>query len=291
MTVAPATCETVYQLNGANLGPFATGFPYEDQADVAVFVDMATGPIQLSIGVGYTLVATGGDSLANGGAVTLAAGVLGALPSWPTGSRIILDRATPEDQEAALGEASAFQPTDYEAALDHLARQVQDLKMLFGRTISGDPGDVFAALPPAATRAGFLLGFDGSGDPTPVQSQAALFPVTAQRATIAPIAGVVTIDLRVATFVEIDVNQNITSIVLQNIPTGLWRAFLKFVVGGAGGYVFEPGSWPLAWAKAGGGAAPTLSRNVGAIDFFNVFGFGADGPYLVSGGQNYVSGM
>ncbi len=158
MTVTPTPTLSVYALAGTNLGPFAVGFPYEQPSDVAVWVDMGAGAVLLAVGVGYTLAAA--DPLLAGGYLTLLAAALKGHATWPPGSTLAMRRQTEADQPLAESGFSAFDPVAYEAALDHVERQVQDIFGLVPNALRGGPGDEFAPLPPAAQRAGGLLGFD-----------------------------------------------------------------------------------------------------------------------------------
>lgn len=163
MSIAPAIPSTLYALLGANLGPFATVWPYEVPTDVQVYVDdgQPGGPILLSSGVDYTLVGVG--SIAGGGSVTLMADLLTG-GAWPAGSRLVLQRGTALDQPSAFGEVQGFSPAACEAAIDHLDRQIQDLKAQLKSTVSYRVSEVPAALPTRQARAGKLAVWDIVGD-------------------------------------------------------------------------------------------------------------------------------
>lgn len=159
MTVAPVTTETVYDLIGAALGPFATVWDYETAADVGVWLDngpLSTGRALLTSGAQYTLV--------DGVGVTLDPSLLTG-GAWPAGAVLTLARTTAVDQPSGFGEAARFSPSDNEAAIDHLAREIQDLRTLADRSIKLYPGDSDYSLPLAASRANLFLGFDGTGAP------------------------------------------------------------------------------------------------------------------------------
>ena len=144
MTVAPVIPVTALALTGSDLGPFQTSFPFEQSSDVevAIYTPDATGALytaqDLALNYDYTMLAPA--PLDNGGQVTLNA----ALPpsgGWPSGALIRMVRHTVTGQATALGDQVGFQPSSYEAALDHLARQVQD-------------ADGEATAPPPATTGG-----------------------------------------------------------------------------------------------------------------------------------------
>lgn len=160
MTTLSAFPETVYSLTGATLGPFSTVFPFEDAGDLQVWLDTGAGPQKLGP-LGYTVLAA--SPLVAGGTVTLAVATLGGLMAWPAGSTVALIRATDTDQAAALGEAIGFQPSIFEAALDHLERQIQDQVPLQSRTLRVPPGESIGTLPPLAARVGFAA-WDGAGN-------------------------------------------------------------------------------------------------------------------------------
>ena len=162
MTVAAQNTETVYNLIAANLGPFASGWTCEDLSQVHVWLDVGAGPALLGAGL-YTVA--GSSPLTAGLSVTLNGANLPAGGSWAAGSRVILQRVTPSTQPAALGEAVGFSPSAYEAALDHLQRQIQELQTALMRVIAGFPGDVMTALPAAEIRETGYLIFDSLGNP------------------------------------------------------------------------------------------------------------------------------
>jgi len=162
LTVAAVVTQSAYALAGTNLGPFATVFPYEQPSDVEVW--LFTGAAWTAVeGADFTLAATGGDSLANGGTVTLNPALLPGAGAWVAGSAVALVRATSADQPSAFGEAMGFSPAASEAALDHVARQAQDLTTLRGGAVLASPGEIGFYLPPGATRANKLAWFDPDG--------------------------------------------------------------------------------------------------------------------------------
>lgn len=81
---------------------------------------------------------------------------------------------------------------------------------------------------------------------------------------VAPVAGVVTIDRKKGQSVRVNVNADITSIVITNYPpTGTWgRTIIKLVYGGA----FAVGGWDAQIKWGNGGVAPTPTGIGGAWD-------------------------
>lgn len=167
MTVPAQNTETVYMLAGAALGPFNSGWTCEDLTQVAVSLDSGAGPVLLGPTL-YTVA--GGAPLTGGVNVTLGAGNLPVSGAWAAGSSVTLTRAIPLTQPSALGQSPTFSPSNYETSLDHVARQVQDVKTALGRVLSYPPGQYPGALPPAESLKGLFLGFDATtGLPQPQQ--------------------------------------------------------------------------------------------------------------------------
>lgn len=163
MTTPAQVTETAYALTGSNLGPFSTAWFYEADSDVVVTVDLGSGPTKLTSGVGYTLTDSGSGSLVGGGSVTLSSSLL-VNGAWPANSFLYLTRAVAGGQPSPFGEAAQFSPQVYEQAMDHIARQVQELKALALRVLALRPGETPAVLPDATERALQLLGFDAGGN-------------------------------------------------------------------------------------------------------------------------------
>lgn len=169
MTVAAANVETAYALTASNLGPFSTVWPYEAQSDVVVWLDTGSGPVALASGSAYSQTDSGAGCLVGGGTVTLSSSLL-TSGVWTAGAVLYLTRGVAGGQPSAFGETGSFSPAANESAIDHLARQIQELKAAVGRSLRLRPGESGGALPSAAQRAGQLLGFDSSGAPTTMAS-------------------------------------------------------------------------------------------------------------------------
>lgn len=187
MAIDPAVTETTYALAAANLGPFATLWPYDADSDVTVYVDFADGNGPQAIGGGDFTV-TDLIPLLNGGDVTLSAGLLPGA-AWAAGSRVTLKRATPESQPSTFGELDPFSPAAMEAASDNLARQIQDQGDTLARAIVAPLGEAGMTLPDASRRAGLFLSFDNLGNLTvspipPLPTGTAAFTPLAAGATL-----------------------------------------------------------------------------------------------------------
>ena len=164
MTVPSEVTETSYALAGTSLGPFNTAWSYEDADDVLVFIDVGeAGPQLQTINVDYTLAAVG-DPTTGGGNVTLLAAALDGQPSWAANSAITLKRQTSEDQPSALGEEEEFSPTLYEQALDHLDRQIEDVRQTGNRAAAFPVGEAGQTFADAIPRSNKLVGFDNEGN-------------------------------------------------------------------------------------------------------------------------------
>jgi hypothetical protein len=179
MSLAAILPSTVYALAGAATGPFATVFPYEAASDVVVYLDTGAGAALLALPGDYSLVAA--NSLASGGNVTLTAGPAGG--AWPDGSTLTLQRATASGQPSTFGEAAGFSPQVCEAALDHIARQNQDLAARIARALMTPIGEPLLVFPDAAQRASKVLSFDATGQVMLATGQTSL-PVSALGAQV-----------------------------------------------------------------------------------------------------------
>ena len=162
MTASPQNTETTYALAGTNLGPFASGWVAESLSEVAVWLDVGLWPALINPAL-YSVA--GASPLTNGLTVTLLSANLPSGGAWTANCSVTLQRVTPRSQAAALGQAVGFNPAAYEAALDHLSYQIQELATALSRVLATAPGDYPGALPSAELRAGGYLAFDASGSP------------------------------------------------------------------------------------------------------------------------------
>lgn len=84
---------------------------------------------------------------------------------------------------------------------------------------------------------------------------------------ISPVAGVLTIDLSIATTFLVNLTENVTSIVFTNAPAAdeAQGVFLFFQQDGTGGRTIASTAWPSGRVGPAG-AAPILSTTANALD-------------------------
>ena len=131
---------------------FTYPFPILAADDLTVVLDDGTTP------AGVSVAGVGDDA---GGTVTLS-------PA-PTAGRILtLFRDMPVARTTDFQEAGEFRASAINAELDRLAMMLQQVETLAGQAVKRAPEDVDTALvlPPAADRAGAVLGFDPAGLPS-----------------------------------------------------------------------------------------------------------------------------
>jgi hypothetical protein len=160
LTIPTATTETVFDLTGSELGPFATGWTCASAADLAVWLDTGSGSAQLTSSQ-YT--AAGAQPLVSGLEVTLASSCLPSGGAWGATAVLTLQRVTAAAQPFSFGDQ--VRGADIEAAFDHVVRMIQETQMAHTRTLRTNPGDYPSNLPPAETRATGQLVFNSSGNP------------------------------------------------------------------------------------------------------------------------------
>lgn len=162
MSIIAQPTETPYPLTAANLGPFSTVWRFEQAGDVRVLLDEGDGGVvALESGVDYALTAP--TPLTTGGTVLLSADLLTA-GAWPAGARLVLQRVQATDQPSTYGQGMGFSPLASEQALDHVAREVQQLASKLTRALLLSPGESLAAFPGPAGRILMYLATDGAGN-------------------------------------------------------------------------------------------------------------------------------
>lgn len=162
MTEAVVDPISVYALTGTTTGPFATSWGYEAAAEVQVWIVTVAGvQTLLTSGSGYTLT-PGAVTLDDGGSVTLAGGTV-PVGGWTTGDKVALIRATPVSQPEPLGDRAAITPSTVEAAINRVVRQAQDSRRDLNRGIKVPLGEAGLTVAAAATRAGKMQEYDGTG--------------------------------------------------------------------------------------------------------------------------------
>jgi hypothetical protein len=155
-----------YTCNGATV-TFSFSFKvFAASTDLAVVLADADGDeTDLVYSTDYS-VSLNSDQNANPG------GTITTVSTYATGYFITILSDVPATQNTSIPSPSAFSPTVIEAALDRLTALVLDARTSLARVLRGprsDDDDVIE-LPPAAQRAGFLLGFDVTGQPTALSS-------------------------------------------------------------------------------------------------------------------------
>lgn len=151
-------------------GPFtgsgtAATFPFSFKVfsvgDVYVAtLDVATGAIAaLALTTDYTVTLNADQDSSPGGSITLTAGNLAS------GMTLTITTAMAQLQGLDLANGGAFYPDVINAALDTLTILVQQLQVQLSQAVQIPlvDGPLTVTLPPAAERAGNLLGFDAAG--------------------------------------------------------------------------------------------------------------------------------
>lgn len=102
------------------------------------------------------------QDITTGGTVTRVAGNL------PVGTNLAIIRNAEANQPSSFSNNGIFYPSAYEAAIDYVVKAVQYYSNLSAVTVlapQGEiPGTCTLTLPPQASRAGMLLGFDQNGN-------------------------------------------------------------------------------------------------------------------------------
>lgn len=97
-------------------------------------------------------------------AFTLVAGNVVFASAPPVGTaNVVIKRVTPRNQQTTFTYNGAFSSAALGVGLDRLGRQVQEIGAAVDRALVVPMGETPAALPPAASRALTLLGFDATG--------------------------------------------------------------------------------------------------------------------------------
>lgn len=158
MTVSNTASSTKVYGNGAQTA-FNYGFEIPTGAGYALYLEDSAGNITTVAPSAFSVSGVGNSS---GGTFTY------PLTGSPlaAGNSLTFVRVTPNQQQTALGNQSAYYPQVVEAALDWLELQIQELKNTLGLAIQAPPVDgSIQALPSAPLRANGYLAFDGSGNP------------------------------------------------------------------------------------------------------------------------------
>jgi hypothetical protein len=156
MTVASQAVTATRSWTGVE-SVIASGLAAADAVDVGVIYDGPAGRFALTPGVHFSPRLQGG-----GGAAGLVDLYPLAMPPGP--ATLLLRRRTPALQLADF-DTGAFDPDVLERALDAGALRDAELREGLDRSVQVPTGEVGLTLPPVATRAGKVQGFDGNGDP------------------------------------------------------------------------------------------------------------------------------
>lgn len=83
-------------------------------------------------------------------------------------------------------------------------------------------------------------------------------------------SGVLTLNYNNGSYFEVTVNQNITSVVLTNLPTSpnMWTFVVRFIIASPGGYTIN---WPSGWTYPGG-TKPALTTTAAVRDVYFIAG-------------------
>ena len=144
MTTPTALPITSVELEGTDVGPWSTSWKYGDAADVTLWLKLPGEDAELVDSGDFILVGT--TPLTNGGTVQLAAD---RVPDdgWEAGSFAFLVRATPTGQATDIAASERVNLAVIEAAMDRLARQIQDIRVVTRQALSVPFGTTPPALP------------------------------------------------------------------------------------------------------------------------------------------------
>jgi hypothetical protein len=137
--------------------PYPFAFKVFTTSDVlATVTDSAGNVTTWTLGGNYTVMLSADQNSAPGGTLT-------PLIALPIGSSLSLTTNISVTQSASLTNSGGFFPKTIEDALDRLTILLQQAFTAIGGSVRVPESTGLPVLPPAATRAGYLLGFDGSG--------------------------------------------------------------------------------------------------------------------------------
>jgi hypothetical protein len=161
MTIA-TTSSSVTSLGNGVTTSFNYSFLIPYQADgvtpaVAVYIIDTSGGLTI-LPLGQFVISGVGN--AAGGTVSYTPG--GIVTALPNGYAIVIERDLVYNQPTQVTN-QAFLPHTCEQMGDRETMQVQQLALGVSRSVRVGPGEVLDALPPKATRANKVLGFDATG--------------------------------------------------------------------------------------------------------------------------------
>ena len=152
-------------------GPFAgngstTTFPFpfkvfeKEDLEVIILAVGATSEQVLVLDSDYSATLNANQDSSPGGSISLIAGPLAS------GATLTITTDIPELQETDLTNGGGFYPEVITGSLDYLTILIQQLEVAVDASIKfpqSEPG-ITSELPPAAQRAGAVLGFDANGN-------------------------------------------------------------------------------------------------------------------------------
>ncbi len=166
MTVGTTLSHTELSYTGVET-TFPAGYSAQEATDVTVsYLDPNNNLTVLTPGINVTvsLDPTTGD-------VTVQA-VAGGMPTATPGT-VIIDRLTPGLQQTVFADLASYAASVHQQLHDAAALRDDELLYRVNRAILLPTNEVVSVpLPPKATRAGMLLGFDANGQPAVYASTA-----------------------------------------------------------------------------------------------------------------------
>lgn len=242
MTISTESNKTIGRGNGVT-----TTWPYSFQlpsaSDLVVSTVDSDGTITQLTPLQYTVSGVG--SLTGGTVVYPLAG-----SPLASGTSIVLERVVPYVQEAELENQGGYFPAVVEAALDNLQMQIQQLA---GGALNQELALVFPSvdvspetiLPPAAARAGMVMGFDGNGDPVMLNPSLTLLPGDISAYTVKATGG--TTARTLADWLGDRVNVKSKGAIGNGITddTAAIQAAVDAVTGTGGSVYFPPGRYKV----------------------------------------------
>lgn len=163
MTIQTIPTTTRRTRLAANAGQtvFTVPWPFFGVSDLAVRRDRAGTRTVLTYGADYTVAGAGEQA---GGSITLTSPAI-------AGDTLIITSNQPIQRTTDFSDGGDLPAQSLDDEYNRLIIALQQVNDRAGLAIAADPGDApVSTLPPAATRANRLLGFDSAGNPVPVGS-------------------------------------------------------------------------------------------------------------------------
>jgi hypothetical protein len=164
MTLPSTTRKSPTYTGNGSLVSYAFTFKVFAAADLRVTIADTGGNESILVLNSSVLVTLNADQDATpGGSVRYA--VAGVATALPTGYKLVITgQGLLAEQPTDLPVGGNFDPLQIENALDRLTMLIQQVQELTGRALVFSPSDTAgSALPPAASRASKVIGFDSNG--------------------------------------------------------------------------------------------------------------------------------